>query len=38
MRDTGVIGIVRLQLFEDTGGLELLGIGLVGWVGRFVEC
>ena len=38
MRDAGVVGILRLQLFEDIGGLELLGIGLVGRVSRFVEC
>ena len=38
MRDSGVAGILRLQLFEDIGGLELLGICLVGRVSRFVEC
>ena len=37
MRDAGVIWILRLQLFEDIGGLELPGISLVGGVGRFVE-
>ena len=37
VRNAGMIWIFRLQLFEDIGGLELLRIGLVGGVGRFVE-
>jgi hypothetical protein len=38
MRDAGVIGILKLQLFEDIGGLELPGRGFVGGIGRLVEC
>ena len=32
-----MIGILRLQLFQDLGGLELFDVGLVGGIGRFVE-
>jgi hypothetical protein len=30
-----MVGILRFQLFQDIGGLDLLGIGLVDRVGRF---
>jgi hypothetical protein len=37
MWDAGMVGILRLQLFENIGGLELLDIGLVGRIHRFVK-
>ena len=32
VRNAGMVGILHLQLLEDFGGLQLLGVGFVGRV------
>ena len=37
VRHPGMIGLERVELFENRRGLQLVGVGLVGWQRRLID-